>query len=124
MAPHLEPSLLCFPQGQETPTAAIHPRDWLTTAVSRFISTVARVAQDNVPGTPVESADPIRVPAQHVVRGERLSLFADGIARGESFETGDGSFCVVQRVVHPGHVILQYRDGFQKPARMRAWAGL
>src|SRR5258708_28591406 len=36
MAPHLEPSLLCFTQGQETPTAAIHPRDWLTTAVSRF----------------------------------------------------------------------------------------
>ncbi len=89
-----------------------------------FISTVAGVAWDNVPWTPVESADPMRVPAQHAGMGERLGLFADGIPRGESFETGDGSFCVIQRVVRPGHVILQHRDGFQKPARMRAWAGL
>src|SRR6266566_1451643 len=62
-----------------------------------FISAVARVAWDNVPCAPVETADPVRVPAQHAGTGERLSLFADGIARGESFETGDGSFCVVQR---------------------------
>ena len=37
MAPHPEPDFLSFSQRQDTRTAAIRPRDRLTTAVSRII---------------------------------------------------------------------------------------
>src|SRR5665213_90783 len=36
MAPHPEPDFFSFSQRQDTRTTAIHPRDWLTTAVSRL----------------------------------------------------------------------------------------